>query len=290
MPWFRVDDGFPEHPKLEILEREPRKYMAAITVWTIMGADCCRRLTDGFVSSVRLEKVLGRLGKAALDGATALVQCSLWESAEGGWRFKNWNEYQPSKSDVDASRTARNARQRRWRSQHGDTSHNASTTPSTNASHNASTNAPVDAHPARVSHPIPSHPIPGEARAVARAPGAGHLQTFRDVFAAEASRLGWSPPPELPHAQLRQAAGRALRHAEGSGQDYLASCAALAMAGLQKARAHSQPPGLAVLEAEPGQTYQPRSGARGSILRPAPGEAFKATPLSDYFLDESEGT
>lgn len=30
-----VGDGFPEHPKLEALERCPKLYMAAITVWTL---------------------------------------------------------------------------------------------------------------------------------------------------------------------------------------------------------------------------------------------------------------
>lgn len=146
MTWFRVDDGFPEHPKLEELEREPRLYMAAITVWTIMGADCARRLTDGFVSSARLEKVLHRLGKSAADGAKALVACGLWTAVDGGWMYHDWADYQPTKADVDASRKAKTERQRRWRGTRVD------------ASTDKSTPASVDDAPARVSRPSPSRP------------------------------------------------------------------------------------------------------------------------------------
>jgi hypothetical protein len=158
--WFRVDDGFPEHPKLEALECQPRLYMAAITVWTIMGADCARRLTDGFVSEARLEKVLHRLGKTARDGASALVSCELWERVEGGWLFHDWADYQPTKADVDASRKGKTARQKRWRDAHVD------------ASTQTSTDASRDAAPTRVSRPVPSQPVPslGEERADARPP------------------------------------------------------------------------------------------------------------------------
>jgi len=115
VPWFKVDDGMPEHPKLEVIEGDPARYMAAITVWTIMGADCARRLTDGFVSTARLGKVLGFLGRAANDGADALVEARLWDATEGGWRFHAWNEYQPSKEDVEQERKASADRVRKWR-------------------------------------------------------------------------------------------------------------------------------------------------------------------------------
>lgn len=115
MTWFRVDDGFPEHPKLEELEHEPARYMAAVTVWTIMGADCARRLTDGIVTVARLTKVLHRLGKHALIGAEALCGTGLWEKHASGWRFHDWRDYQPSRADVKKARRQKTERQRRWR-------------------------------------------------------------------------------------------------------------------------------------------------------------------------------
>lgn len=150
MTWFRVDDGFAEHPKVELLEADPKRYMAAITVWTVMGADCSRRLTDGYVSTSRLSKVLGHLGKSAKDGADALVSVGIWDHADDGWTFRNWSEYQPTKADVESARKAKTDRQRRWRS--------ASVDASTATSTNASTNASVDAAHARVSRPDPTHP------------------------------------------------------------------------------------------------------------------------------------
>jgi hypothetical protein len=94
---------------------------------------------------------------------------------------------------------------------------------------------------------------------------------MRDVFAAEASSAGWSPPPELPRSQLRQAAARAKAYADASGLPFEDAAVALARAGLEKARAHSQAPGFALLEAEPGARYRPRaktlSGAAQGLQR-----------------------
>lgn len=115
MPWFAVDDGFPEHPKLEELESDPTRYMAAVTVWCIMGADCMRRLTDGHVSSHRLEKVLGFLGKHARNGVSALVDKGLWTIESDGWRYHDWAEYQPTKADIQKAKKQKTDRQKRWR-------------------------------------------------------------------------------------------------------------------------------------------------------------------------------
>ena len=116
MTWFRVDDGFPEHPKLEVLESRPLSYMASVSAWTLLGADCSRRLTDGFVSRARFSKVLHMLGKFAALGASGLVECGLWREVDGGWQFHDWHEYQPTKAVVDAKRKEKAERQRRWRS------------------------------------------------------------------------------------------------------------------------------------------------------------------------------
>jgi hypothetical protein len=214
MSWFRVDDGFPEHPKVEGLERNPKLYMAAITVWTMMGADCARRLTDGFVSVSRLEKVLCRLGKSARNGATALVDCGLWRVVDGGWQYHDWQEYQPTKADVDALRQSKTERQRRWRGRAVD----ASTQPTTGASRD---DALVRASP------IPSHPIPSQresagalsVRAPARgfAPSESETQTqtpeltgsaLRALFRSTWLAAGRDDPPFPAEAELDDLAER----------------------------------------------------------------------------------
>ena len=77
MPWFKVDDGFPAHPKLERLASEypPAVFAAAVCVWTLMGADCMARLTDGRFSFDRVIKVVPispRMIRRALDALTSI--------------------------------------------------------------------------------------------------------------------------------------------------------------------------------------------------------------------------
>lgn len=100
----------------------------------------------------------------------------------------------------------------------------------------------------------------GEEAPVGAPLGPGHFQTFRDTLAAEAMAAGWKPPPELTHTQLRQAAGRAQKHALESGKDYAEACAELARSGLAMARTRRLSPGLALLDCEPGKAPRGRSG------------------------------
>ena len=143
MPWFRVDDGFPEHPKIEELEARPVVYMAAMTVWLVMGTDCARRLTDGTVTQRRLQKAVGFLGKHAAVGAAALVDIGLWTVVENRWQYHDWHKYQPTRKSVEASRESKRLRQKRWRDGKNDDNVDASRI----MSHNPSVNAASDAIP-----------------------------------------------------------------------------------------------------------------------------------------------
>ena len=95
MPWFKVDDGFHGHPKVLDLS------VAAVGVWALAGSWCAKYLTDGHVT----HKALGRLG-GTLDHATELVDAGLWIESDGGYQFKDWEDYQPLKDDVEAEREA----------------------------------------------------------------------------------------------------------------------------------------------------------------------------------------
>lgn len=104
MPWFRVDDAFHGHPKVADISLE------AVGLWALAGSWCAQYLTDGFVS----DKTLNRLsGSETLAGE--LFEAGLWEHARGGWQFKDWTDYQPSKAEVEAEREAARERMKKVR-------------------------------------------------------------------------------------------------------------------------------------------------------------------------------
>ncbi len=187
MPWFRVDDGFPAHPRLESLEGDPRLYMAALTVWLLMGCDCANRLTDGRCSVSRVRKVCIAIKSDAIRGAEALVRIGLWEREGSDYRFRNWSKYQPSRDTVKRKIAQKTERQRRWRDRRADAFVDASTP--------ASVDPPVDGAP---SHPIPSR---SEERERERGLGScGEPRACTHTHAHEAQP--WQPAPEPPLAPL----------------------------------------------------------------------------------------
>ena len=53
MPWFRVDDGFHGHPKVDMLSP------AAVGIWTLCGSWSAQYLTDGLVFARTVAKFGG---------------------------------------------------------------------------------------------------------------------------------------------------------------------------------------------------------------------------------------
>lgn len=105
MPWFKVDDSFWGSPK--VLSCSP----SAVGLWTVAGSWAAQQLTDGFIP----EGVLGIL-RAKRKQAMELVNSGLWEKVEGGYKFHDWADYQPSREKVQADRDAAKERMRRIRS------------------------------------------------------------------------------------------------------------------------------------------------------------------------------
>lgn len=101
---FRVDDGFPNHPKTLGMTHE------AMGVWMCMGCWCARYLTDGYIpdDAVRLITTKQRiiLNLAARQLITRLGD---------GWQMVDWLDYQRSKAEVERERTATRDRVARWR-------------------------------------------------------------------------------------------------------------------------------------------------------------------------------
>lgn len=111
MTWFRVDDGFPSHPKVASLfdgDRGPE----ALAMWLLAGAWCARELTDGWVPS-------GQVKRFGLDPSVAaeLVRVGLWHTEQAGFRIHDYLHYNPSRAHVMAERV--DAAQRKQASRAG---------------------------------------------------------------------------------------------------------------------------------------------------------------------------
>lgn len=132
MPWFRVDDTFPSHPKVMAAGN------AAIGLWVRAGSWSMQQLTDGYIPT----HVLPMLGKPV--EARRLVDAGLWLEVEGGWRFHNWDERQPSKEQLEGDRNAARERQKRARER---------AKSQRESRRNSQRSSPVSHGP-----PIPSHP------------------------------------------------------------------------------------------------------------------------------------
>lgn len=164
MPWFKVDDAFHGHPK--VMELSP----AAVGVWTLAGSWCANYLTDGEIKTA----IVRRLG-ATDEMVQELVNAGLWIDIGGAYQFKDWDEYQPLKADVEAERNAARERMKAVRAKKkgvdrsgeqlenvqpnnpgtfGGTSEEVRVTPTQSLSHPD----PVPSLPS--SRKKPAHPIP----------------------------------------------------------------------------------------------------------------------------------
>jgi hypothetical protein len=104
---FYVHEEFPEHEKWESIT-DPREWSECMSVWLAAGCDCRKRLTDGFISSLRLGRITP-LGEVAIEAAERLVVAGLWERAPNGYRFHHWEHVQETKEQVQRRRL-------KWRS------------------------------------------------------------------------------------------------------------------------------------------------------------------------------
>jgi hypothetical protein len=118
MVWFRVDDGFCDHPKVEAL-LEGKHAGDAIALWTLAGSWCAKQLTNGEISTAKVARLgIPRHAKAAAE----LVRVRLWEKTATGFRFHAWEERQSLREEVEQARSAASERMRRIRaSQRGET-------------------------------------------------------------------------------------------------------------------------------------------------------------------------
>jgi len=108
MPWVRLDDGYPEHPKVD--QVGPLAAWLNVCAW----AYCARNLTDGFVPADRV----GRLASVKQPDKLCqkLVAARLWECVEGGFQVHDYLAYNPSREEILRERTRAAERMRSARS------------------------------------------------------------------------------------------------------------------------------------------------------------------------------
>jgi hypothetical protein len=97
MPWFKVDDGFYDHPKVKKLSSH------AVRLWLMSGSRSAHYLLDGWVDQAFVNTFAN-----GSRSARALVEANLWyeghRDGEEGWYFHDWAEYQPMRADVERRR------------------------------------------------------------------------------------------------------------------------------------------------------------------------------------------
>lgn len=119
MPWFKVDDGFYDHPKVENLP------MAARGLWLTCGVWCAKHLTDGVVSAKRVRALGGTPAQIK-----ALIKNGLWSECKGDsgakcYAFHDWFDMQPSREQIYEKREIERQKKRKQRT--NQTSDNSTT-------------------------------------------------------------------------------------------------------------------------------------------------------------------
>jgi hypothetical protein len=103
MSWVRLDDNFPNHPKVVGLNDQAfRLYISGLCY-------ASHYLTDGLI----IEPAMRRLDGA--DGVNELVEAGLWLKVAKGWQIASYGEYQTPKSEVERAKQANRERVNRWK-------------------------------------------------------------------------------------------------------------------------------------------------------------------------------
>lgn len=101
MSWFKVDDKLWGHPKWLATPIRARG------LWVTAGSWSADQEQDGNVP----RHVLPMLGGTVRD-ASALVASGLWTASDAGWCFHGWAEFQPTREQKEADRSAARERMR----------------------------------------------------------------------------------------------------------------------------------------------------------------------------------
>jgi len=93
MPYGLVDDKLHSSIKWRMATKGGRALWITALSW------CMDQLTDGHVPKGMLRMLDG-----SPADARSLVTVGLWETADGGWQFHDWQDYQPDAASIRAKR------------------------------------------------------------------------------------------------------------------------------------------------------------------------------------------
>ena len=99
MAWFKVDDGFYSSLKFLSIQREVQ--VQAAGAWLLAGTWAADKMTDGFVPYSVMD-----LWVFPAEVVQELCRVGLWihDEEASGIMFHDWNEYQPTRSDLELKR------------------------------------------------------------------------------------------------------------------------------------------------------------------------------------------
>ena len=108
MTWVRLDDTFPEHPKMEAVGP------LGIALHVAALCYCARHLTDGHLPATKVPRLLDLPTWRKV--VTSLVEAGAWREVDGGYQLHDYLDFQPSRAEVEAERAKARDRMRRRRS------------------------------------------------------------------------------------------------------------------------------------------------------------------------------
>ena len=104
--WVKVDDGFVEHPKVITAARHlgPNGVGRVVAVWLEAICYAARNLTDGFVPILIARKFITDRRPLDVLDVMAMSDVRLMTKTDTGYRFHDFEHYQPSAAAVKEKR------------------------------------------------------------------------------------------------------------------------------------------------------------------------------------------
>jgi hypothetical protein len=107
MAWIKLDDGFPNHPKVVRAGED--------AAWLFVSGLCyCgAQLTDGFIPAGMVQRLTAK--KAPERLASRLVEVGLWTAVADGFQVHDYLDWNPPGEEVKEKREATRERVKNWR-------------------------------------------------------------------------------------------------------------------------------------------------------------------------------
>jgi len=110
MAWIKLDDQFPDHPKVDGLSH------GAFRLHVAGMCQSGRYLTDGFIETSRAPRLIHNYKPAFL---AEVIAAGLWHKAEGGWWINDFVQWNKSKAWWEDKRKKDAERLANWRRENG---------------------------------------------------------------------------------------------------------------------------------------------------------------------------